>query len=165
MYKRHWAITGDVLFYGVVTAVVMVTTVFSAFEGVFGSALMGPDGGPYLSDGEYVTGAAFCGALSSLGCSVPFLVVFLFLGLGSDRHLRIIWIAGMLSACFFAMMMMLLTLFTSGDSDLILSLSFAAAVPPGLLGLRVIRQTIRSERAWAEVIRNPAADEIPWWML
>jgi hypothetical protein len=139
----------DIIFYAVVTAVFMVTSAFGALQGWFGSGITSLDGGPRPSDLGYVALAAFYGSLCGIGCSIPFLLVFLALGLGSvtNRRISTIWVVGNVSACLFAALLMFLTntLSRLPEDSLLILLVVLAAAPPGLLGLRLITHIARHE--------------------
>jgi hypothetical protein len=139
----------DILFYSVVTLVFMVTSAFGAIEGWLGSGISTFDAPP-ISDRAYVTLAGVYGALCSVGCSIPFLLVLLALRLGSvtKRRMASIWFIGNVSACFYAIVFMILTVTFSGEIEEYYPPLFAAAaaLPPGVQGLRVIRQIARKDR-------------------
>jgi hypothetical protein len=138
----------DIIFYGIVTAVFMVTSAFGAFEGWFASGITTLDGGPRPSDLGYVGLAAFYGSLCGVGFSLPLLVVFLALRFASitDRRIVTIWIAGNVSASLFAALFMSLTeVFPSAIYFLGTLLAVLAAAPPGRLGLRLIIHIARRE--------------------
>ncbi len=148
LIKKYDLPIGDMVFYSVVTAIFMVTAVSGAVMGWYGSGVMGFDAPP-IPHSIYITCAGFFGLLFGAGCSTPCLLVFFALALGRVTNGRIsrIWFIGSLSACFFALLMMILTLAfpTQEAINRIVLLALGAIVPPGFVGLRLIVHIAQTE--------------------